>query len=156
MAAAGPTAASAAGAAAADGKGKQINRNWQGGVRAFSGRKSCAKRLNRRCRLICRCFLLPPAWFWKLQRARLGQRKSREPSEWSKLHLPSPGFFGLLRNLRPAKRAGPDLGRLFIKFGWSRYSGIALSLRGERLCGAYTTSDLASLGHLFLKEKAFG
>ena len=32
-------------------------------------------------------------------------------------HLPFPGFFGLLRNLRPAKRAGPDFDRLFSKLG---------------------------------------
>ena len=32
-------------------------------------------------------------------------------------HLPSLGFFGLLRNLRPAKRAGPDLDGLFDKLG---------------------------------------
>ena len=46
-----------------------------------------------------------------------GQRKSREPSDRSKLHLPFPGFFGLLRNLRPAKRAGPDFGGLFSQLG---------------------------------------
>ena len=49
-------------------------------------------------------------------------------------HLLSSGFFGLLRNLRSAKRAGPDFGRLSAKLVCNCY-------------GAYTTSDLASLGH---------
>ena len=56
-------------------------------------------------------------------KSRLGQRKSQEPSEWSKLHLSSSGFFGLLRNLRPAKRAGPDFGLLFAKLGCHSCSG---------------------------------
>ena len=30
-------------------------------------------------------------------------------------HLPSLGFFGLLRNLRPATRTGPDLDGSYIK-----------------------------------------
>ena len=32
-------------------------------------------------------------------------------------HLTALGFFGLLRNLRPAMRAGPDLDGLFAKLG---------------------------------------
>ena len=32
-------------------------------------------------------------------------------------HLPSPGFFGLLRNLRSAKRTGPDFEELFVQLG---------------------------------------
>ena len=35
-------------------------------------------------------------------------------------HLPSPGFFGLLRNLRSAKRTGPDFGGLFVQLGCDR------------------------------------
>ena len=57
-------------------------------------------------------------------KSRLGKRKSWEPSDWSKLHLPFPGFFGLLRNLRPAKRAGPDLDELFVQLGCNRCFGI--------------------------------
>ena len=56
-------------------------------------------------------------------KSRLGQRKSREPSDRSKLHLPPLGFFRLLRNLRPAMRAGPDLGGLYIKLGCKCYFG---------------------------------
>ena len=32
-------------------------------------------------------------------------------------HLPFPGFFELLRNLRSAMRTGPDLDGLFVKLG---------------------------------------
>ena len=35
-------------------------------------------------------------------------------------HLPSPGFFGLLRNLRSAMRTGPDFGLLFVQLGCNR------------------------------------
>ena len=48
-------------------------------------------------------------------KSRLGQRKSQEPSDGSKLHLLSPGFFGLLRNLWSAARTVPDLEELFAK-----------------------------------------
>ena len=37
--------------------------------------------------------------------------------------LMSLGFFGLLRNLRPATRTGPDLGELFFQLGCSRCFG---------------------------------
>ena len=37
--------------------------------------------------------------------------------------LMSLGFFGLLRNLRPAKRAGPDLDGLFVQLGCDRCFG---------------------------------
>ena len=53
-------------------------------------------------------------------KSRLGQRKSRDTTDWSKLHLPYLGFFGLLRNLRPAKRADPDLDELFVQLGCNR------------------------------------
>ena len=38
-------------------------------------------------------------------------------------HLTALGFFGLLRNLRPAKRAGPDLDGSYIKLGCNRCFG---------------------------------
>ena len=58
----------------------------------------------------------PPVWL-KLQRAVWGNEKAGSRQMEASSHLPFPGFFGLLRNLRPAKRAGPDFDRLFSKLG---------------------------------------
>ena len=50
-------------------------------------------------------------------KGRLGSEKAGSRQMEASSYLPSLGFFGLLRNLRPATRTGPDLGGLFAKRG---------------------------------------
>ena len=71
----------------------------------------------------------PPVWL-KLQRAVWGNEKARSHQIGASSALMSPGFFGLLRNLRPAKQAGPDFGRLFTKLGCNRCEKTALPAAG--------------------------